>query len=57
MKQVKAAAAWALGQMGRHSPDHARAVAEPNALVFPTLVAILRTRSPAIASDLHTKVS
>jgi hypothetical protein len=25
---VKAATAWALGQLGRHTPDHAKAVAD-----------------------------
>ncbi|CAE7751402.1 Spag6 [Symbiodinium pilosum] len=29
---VKAAAAWSLGQIGRHSPDHARALAEADVL-------------------------
>lgn len=29
---LKAAAAWALGQMGRHSPDHARSLAEGDVL-------------------------
>ncbi|XP_025002950.1 sperm-associated antigen 6 isoform X1 [Gallus gallus] len=29
---IKAAAAWALGQIGRHTPEHARAVAETNVL-------------------------
>jgi 3-methyladenine DNA glycosylase AlkD len=29
---VKAGAAWALGQIGRHSPDHARALAEADVL-------------------------
>ncbi|CAJ1452406.1 unnamed protein product, partial [Effrenium voratum] len=29
---VKAAAAWSLGQIGRHTPDHARALAEADVL-------------------------
>lgn len=29
---IKAASAWSLGQMGRHSPDHARALAEADVL-------------------------
>ena len=29
---VKAAAAWAVGQLGRHSPEHARALAEADVL-------------------------
>ena len=29
---IKAGAAWALGQIGRHSPDHARALAEGDVL-------------------------
>ena len=33
---LKAAAAWSLGQIGRHSPDHARAVAQAD--VFRVLV-------------------
>mmetsp|Transcript_21758 Transcript_21758/g.35984 ORF Transcript_21758/g.35984 Transcript_21758/m.35984 type:complete len:507 (-) Transcript_21758:326-1846(-) len=29
---IKAAAAWSLGQIGRHSPDHAKALADANVL-------------------------
>lgn len=29
---IKAAAAWSLGQLGSHSPDHARALAEADVL-------------------------
>lgn len=29
---IKAASAWALGQVGRHSPDHAKALADANVL-------------------------
>ena len=28
MYVLEAASAWSLGQIGRHSPDHARALAE-----------------------------
>jgi len=35
---IKSAAAWSLGQMGRHSPDHAKAVADAG--VLPKLVAV-----------------
>ena len=29
---IQAAAAWALGQIGRHTPEHAKAVAQVNVL-------------------------
>ena len=29
---IKSASAWSLGQIGRHSPDHAKALADANAL-------------------------
>ena len=29
---IQAAAAWALGQIGRHTPEHAKAVAVANVL-------------------------
>ncbi|CAH2282277.1 sperm-associated antigen 6 isoform X1 [Pelobates cultripes] len=35
---IKAAAAWSLGQIGRHTPEHARAVAVAN--VFPKLLTL-----------------
>ncbi|XP_074754074.1 sperm-associated antigen 6 isoform X1 [Athene noctua] len=48
---IKAAAAWALGQVGRHTPAHARAVAVAD--VLPTLLAIyMDTRS---SEDLQMK--
>jgi hypothetical protein len=50
---VRAAAAWSLGQIGRHTPDHAMHVAEAN--VFHTLVEI--HESPTLSEDLQTKVS
>merc|ERR1712138_217407 len=48
---LKAASAWSLGQIGRHSPDHARALAE--AAVLRRLLAVyLHTES---SDDLQTK--
>eukprot|EP00771_Trimastix_marina_P004140 gnl/Trimastix_PCT/879.p2 GENE.gnl/Trimastix_PCT/879~~gnl/Trimastix_PCT/879.p2 ORF type:complete len:527 (+),score=171.67 gnl/Trimastix_PCT/879:66-1583(+) len=35
---IKSAAAWSLGQIGRHTPDHARALADAN--VLPKLLAV-----------------
>ena len=35
---IKSASAWSLGQVGRHSPDHAKALADANAL--PKLLAV-----------------
>jgi hypothetical protein len=49
---VQAAAAWALGQIGRHTPEHSKAVAQAN--VFPRLLQCY-TRSGA-SEDLQTKV-
>lgn len=51
---VRAAAAWTLGQLGRHSPDHARAVADPEAHVLPTLVALLRNGTMAASGSNST---
>ena len=48
---IKSAAAWSLGQVGRHSPDHAKAVSDAGAL--PKLVAALA--SPSSSEDLRTK--
>ena len=48
----QAAAAWALGQAGRHTPEHAKAVALAN--VLPALLSsYLRSGS---SEDLQTKV-
>merc|ERR1711975_101324 len=48
---IKAAAAWSLGQIGRHTPDHARALAEAD--VLRRLLAVyLHTDS---SEDLQTK--
>ncbi len=52
-QHVQEASAWALGQIGRHSPEHAKFVAEAN--VFPTL---LRLSMDLTASeDRRAKVS
>lgn len=48
---IKAAAAWSLGQLGRHSADHAKAVADEN--VLPKLLAVYL--SPNSSDDLRTK--
>lgn len=53
---IKAACAWSLGQIGRHSPDHAKTLAD-NA-VLPKLLRILTTSGDAneeVGSDLKTK--
>jgi 3-methyladenine DNA glycosylase AlkD len=47
---IKAAAAWSLGQIGRHSADHAKAVADCN--VLPKLLGVF---SAAADTDLKTK--
>ena len=49
---IQAAVAWALGQIGRHTPEHAKAVASSN--VLPKLLACY-LRADA-AEDLQTKV-
>lgn len=49
---IQAAAAWALGQIGRHTPEHAKAVAVAN--VLPRLLeSYLRAGA---TEDLQTKV-
>eukprot|EP00793_Prasinoderma_coloniale_P006401 PRCOL_00001231-RA len=48
---MKAASAWSLGQVGRHSPDHAKALADAG--VLPALVATLI--APESSEDLQTK--
>ncbi|EGD76596.1 sperm associated antigen 6 [Salpingoeca rosetta] len=50
---IRAAAAWSLGQIGRHTPEHARHVAEAN--VLPDLLAC--TMDPAASDDLRAKAS
>ncbi|KAJ0412870.1 hypothetical protein ATCC90586_002500 [Pythium insidiosum] len=48
---IKAASAWALGQIGRHTPDHARAIAEADVLRH--LLACMV--HPNSSDDLKTK--
>merc|ERR1711871_1188551 len=48
---IKAASAWSLGQMGRHTPDHARALAEADVLRH--LLALMSHESSS--EDLRTK--
>lgn len=48
---VKAAAAWSLGQIGRHTPDHARALAEAD--VLRRLLAVFL--QPDSSEDLRQK--
>jgi len=48
---LKAAAAWSLGQIGRHSPDHARALAEAD--VLRRLLAVYLHQDSS--EDLQTK--
>lgn len=48
---LKAAAAWTLGQIGRHTPDHAKALAETD--VLRRLLAVFQ--HPDSSEDLRTK--
>mmetsp|Transcript_1623 Transcript_1623/g.3749 ORF Transcript_1623/g.3749 Transcript_1623/m.3749 type:complete len:518 (+) Transcript_1623:254-1807(+) len=48
---IRSATAWTLGQIGRHTPDHAKAVADTGAL--PVLVSL--ESSPKSSEDLRTK--
>jgi hypothetical protein len=48
---IKSAAAWSLGQIGRHSPDHAKALAVQN--VFAKLLAVYLNDESS--EDLKTK--
>ena len=50
---IQAAAAWALGQIGRHTPEHAKAVAVGN--VLPKLLCCYLRHDAS--EDLQTKVS
>ena len=50
---IQAAAAWALGQIGRHTPEHAKAVAVAN--VLPKLLQCF-LRADA-SEDLQIKVN
>ena len=49
---LQAASAWALGQIGRHTPEHAKAVAQAN--VLPKLLEIYLNQKAS--EDLQTKV-
>lgn len=49
---IRAATAWALGQIGRHTPEHARAVAVTN--VLPKLLQCYL--SADASEDLQMKV-
>jgi len=48
---IKAAAAWSLGQIGRHTPDHAKALAQAD--IFRRLVEVYV--NPQSSPDLKTK--
>jgi 3-methyladenine DNA glycosylase AlkD len=48
---LKAASAWSLGQIGRHTPDHAKALAQAD--VFRRLIDVYK--SDASSQDLKTK--
>ena len=48
---IKAASAWSLGQLGRHTPEHARALAQAD--IFRHLIAAYA--NPASSPDLQTK--
>eukprot|EP00163_Fabomonas_tropica_P029441 TRINITY_DN62_c0_g1_i1.p1 TRINITY_DN62_c0_g1~~TRINITY_DN62_c0_g1_i1.p1 ORF type:complete len:506 (-),score=151.50 TRINITY_DN62_c0_g1_i1:521-2038(-) len=48
---IKSASAWSLGQIGRHSPDHAKALADHN--VLPRLLAVYLHEDSS--DDLKTK--
>lgn len=57
-EHIKAAAAWSLGQIGRHSPDHAKTLADSG--VLPKLLQVLKSSSSSgnqdsIGADLNTK--
>jgi len=50
---LRAAAAWAIGQIGRHTPEHARAVAA-TANLLPAL--LLLYQDTGSSEDLRVKV-
>lgn len=50
---IKAATAWSIGQIGHHTPEHAKAVATANLL--PKLLLLYMDASSS--EDLQTKVS
>ena len=49
---LQSACSWALGQIGRHTPEHAKAVAQAN--VLPKLLEIYLNQKAS--EDLQTKV-
>ncbi len=51
-EHILAATAWALGQIGRHTPEHAKAIAQAN--VLPRLLELYLTSDRA--EDLQSKV-
>ena len=51
-EHIQAATAWALGQIGRHTPEHAKAIAQAN--VLPRLLELYLSSEGA--EDLQTKV-
>lgn len=50
---IQAATAWALGQIGRHTPEHAKAIAQAN--VLPILLKL--HLAPGTSEDLQSKVT
>jgi len=48
---IRAAAAWSLGQIGRHTPDHAKALAQAD--ILSKLIAVYH--DPASSQDLKNK--
>ncbi|KAH0627511.1 hypothetical protein JD844_003297 [Phrynosoma platyrhinos] len=50
---IKAAAAWSLGQIGRHTPEHARAVAVAN--VLPVLLSLYMASESSEDLQVKTK--
>jgi 3-methyladenine DNA glycosylase AlkD len=48
---IKAASAWSLGQMGRHTPDHARALAEADVM----RLLLVHMQAEASSEDLRLK--
>ncbi|KAI8852273.1 armadillo-type protein [Chytridium lagenaria] len=53
-EHIKAACAWSLGQIGRHSPDHAKTLAD-NAVLPKLLKVLTATSGDDVGSDLKTK--
>ena len=49
---IQAATAWALGQIGRHTPEHSKAIAVAN--IFPKLLQCYLRKNAS--EDLQTKV-